>query len=120
MGNLVIPGDVSEVSDGYHSFAELYRHRIALWINVCLAHRECAFRSEKNADGSQWEGWFILGLDHPRFGQMTYHLPDSYRDCCDFAPWKVRNYDYDGHTSEDVYQRLLEMAEDAAAEAQAE
>lgn len=59
---LSIPAGV-EVSDGYHTFTELYEHRCTLWITLCRALRlltvnktqrpePVVWRSKKHSDGS--------------------------------------------------------------------
>ena len=98
-----------EVSDGYHTFNELYEHRHALFINVVLAHADKAFKTRKNHKGETFEGWFILGFDSA-YGQLTYHLPDSYWDCA-VVKEVESNSTYDGHTVDDVLKRLLLLSE---------
>ncbi|MET4695217.1 hypothetical protein V5J35_000855 [Endozoicomonas sp. NE40] len=36
---IILPCDVSQVSDGYHTFAELYDHRCLLWVNVLQSNK---------------------------------------------------------------------------------
>lgn len=94
-------------SDGYHTFKELYDHRIALYIALMRANPGISWKSERHADGSKWDGWFIAGMTLPT-GAITYHLPIS--------DWKYlrrtvktldRAPEWDGHTPADVVQRLL-------------
>lgn len=106
--------DTNLVSDGYHTFGELYEHRITLWIALCRAYSELAtyvgyevWKTRVHSDGSIWEGWFILGIT-AKEKQLTYHLPESKWNECDFelidkAP------EYDGHTPEDVLERLKNL-----------
>ena len=51
---ITLPCDVSEVSDGYHTFAELYDHRCLLWVNVLHAHKDKAFKTWRNDTGQEW------------------------------------------------------------------
>ncbi len=99
--------DKGNISDGYHTFNELYEHRHALFLNVVKAHKEQAFKTLRNQKGELWEGWFILGINTPH-GQITYHLPMFYWTLAD-VPEVERNADYDGHTSQDVVARLLAL-----------
>lgn len=108
MNKLLIPCDVGEVSDGYHTFNELYEHRcllFAAWLKYAPVTK--SWRSLKHEDGSSMPGWFIAGMDLPT-GTITYHLPLRMWDLMrgvrelEFAP------KWDGHTSEDVIQRLTE------------
>lgn len=52
-----------ETSDGYHTFNELYDHRIALFMALCASvpwTPPCKpWRSKKHSDGSSIEGWFV-------------------------------------------------------------
>ncbi len=102
---------VGETSDGYHTFNELYEHRIQLWITLCRelwVSREnveqLAWRSKLHSDGSSLEGWFVLGVGHNT--QITYHVPLERWDDCGFAATLERAPTFDGHTSADVLQRL--------------
>lgn len=103
-------GNADLVSDGYHTFKELYSHRCVLFVALCSSHRDYCYWTYKNSDGSEWDNWFLLVLNHPVAGQISYHLPTNllkniktvieYKDICD---------DYDGHTSTDVIKRLEEL-----------
>lgn len=112
--------DSNLISDGYHTFGELYEHRITLWITVCRlvdrydmlqynGKKKC-WRSELNSEGEKWDGWFLLGLyqNIDGFG-ITYHLPMSKWDDCDFAEELEKAPKFDGHTSEDVLGRLRNL-----------
>lgn len=101
---LTLPCEVGEVSDGYHTFNELYEHRHVLFINVVMAHRDDAFKTWKDDKGETWEGWFILGIN-TRQGQVSYHLPKDYWPLVSVKEIE-RNSDFDGHTAEDVVLRL--------------
>lgn len=103
------PADMGEVSDGYHTFSELYAHRIALFIALCGmiddGHGN-VWRSKAHSDGSIWLGWFILGINTKMGEQITYHLPISDWERTDFARTVDKAPEYDGHTSADVLSRL--------------
>lgn len=97
--------------DGYHTFDELYAHRITLYIALCKllvqdGHPETVWRSRKHSDGSQWGNWFILGINTMAKTQITYHISDMYWDTCDFAVTLEKAPKFDGHTSLDVIKRL--------------
>ena len=104
--------DTNKVSDGYHTFGELYEHRIVLYIAFCkLAERDnkLIWRSRKHSDGSEWDGWFLLGIGEKEGKQITYHLPTSYWDQCEFAYTKDKAPAFDGHTSADVLSRIASL-----------
>lgn len=93
------------ISDGYHTFKELYDHRIRLFIELCRAmsyhFHYRIFRNKVDKD------WMILGLydDTKKGTQITYHLPIKYwKECEQFS--KTDNPKFDGHTSKDVLKRL--------------
>ena len=127
-----------QVSDGYHTFDELYDHRIQLWITATSLMKECnnlparvdgigrplrrytyqVWRSQKHDDGQLafGGGWFVLGVNvflHSggigHSTSMTYHLPISYWDQCDFAETFEQAPPFDGHTSQDVLERLKNL-----------
>ncbi len=109
--SLILPCDVSQVSDGYHTFEELYEHRHLLFINLLSIYDYCAFKTRRNQEGEELKGWFIAGLDLS-FGQITYHMPMKY-----WPHLAVReiesNADYDGHNSKDVLNRLGNLCQTA-------
>ncbi|XAI95720.1 hypothetical protein [Dolichospermum phage Dfl-JY23] len=105
----IIPGNVS---DGYHTFDELYEHRCLLFLFLCK--KFCKYqkwKALKHDDGSSFEGYFIAGLDL-REGIdddpiiITYHLPLEYWDSCD-SPILTNAPKWDGHTSKDVVDRMM-------------
>ena len=108
---LKLPMPVDQVSDGYHTFKELYDHRHALWMLVLLHNRDHAFKTRKNQDGKEWPGWFIAGMNTP-FGQITYHLPEKLWNKLS-VPERERNADYDGHTPASALKRILELVKNA-------
>lgn len=105
--------DTNRVSDGYHTFGELYDHRITLYIALCrLAHHETrceVWRSRAHSNGEVWDGWFILGINKAGGKQITYHLPESDWARCDFAETLGAAPTWDGHTSSDVLTRIKEQ-----------
>ena len=65
--------DPGEISDGYHTFNELYAHRSALFLALLKSHGG-GWAAEKHNDGTMHEGYFIAGME---IGgqQISYHLP---------------------------------------------
>lgn len=92
-----------QVSDGYHTFDELYEHRCLLFINLCLAHAHAAYWRP------HYPEWPLIGLDLPQ-GQITYHVPEKFVRLFD---GKIKNGgpEWDGHTSGDVLITLAKFAE---------
>jgi hypothetical protein len=104
MPTLHIACETDEVSDGFHTFGELYEHRIALLLALlrALGH---GWRSKAHADGSSYEGWFVVGTTLAT-GEITYHLPMRDWDNTHWLTTLDRAPSWDGHTSIDVIARL--------------
>lgn len=96
----------SSTSDGYHTFDELYDHRITLWIALCKEHPKRSWRSTLHHDRTSFDGWFVLGMDRGEGEQKTYHLPIGRWPETDFAQELPRAPKFDGHTSADVLDRI--------------
>jgi hypothetical protein len=106
----VTKADTNKISDGYHTFEQLYEHRIKLWIALLKDKPfEKVWRSERHSDGSVWKGWFILGYGKKQGEQLTYHLPIKYYVDTKFAETLDKAPEYDGHTPEDVLERLKKL-----------
>lgn len=106
-----LEGDESmDASDGYHTFTELYEHRIVLFIALCKIVSSWkaidVWRSERHSDGSKYDGWFVLGMGRRKGEQITYHLPMIKWEETNFAQTRKKAFKFDGHTSYDVLQRL--------------
>jgi hypothetical protein len=104
--------DKSKISDGYHTFGELYDHRNMLFVNLCKLLKKQDFhvwRSIKHSDGSMDKDWFIMGINKGHGNQITYHLPISMWDSTMWAETLDKAPDYDGHSSKDVLTRLTTL-----------
>lgn len=112
--------DTNKISDGFHTFGELYENRIELFIAFCklyishitdngnIGNSRKVWRSKRHSDGELafGGGWFVLGLFKEKGKQITYHLPEEYWERCDFAQELEKAPEFDGHTSQDVIERL--------------
>lgn len=107
-GPVAIDCLTGQVSDGYHTFDELYEHRCLLFAALC-GWVGGAFKTRRNDKGEEWPGWFIAGFNSP-MGQVTYHLPDSLWDLTQ-ADEVAQNDGYDGYTATDVAARLRALLE---------
>lgn len=113
---LILPCEVENVSDGYHTFKELYEHRITLYIALCknVEYLDVemgkgggiTWRSELHSDGTKFKGWFILGINYEKGKQITYHLPMSRWNDTKFARTLDKAPEWDGHTPQDVLERI--------------
>lgn len=97
-----------QVSDGYHTFDELYAHRVRLFSALMSAHEDKAWWSHRHHDGSKMDGWIIAGIKTPA-GMVTYHLPES--EIPNLPAWLEfpRGMEWDGHTADDVLERLKSL-----------
>jgi hypothetical protein len=118
--------DEMDASDGYHTFTELYDHRIALYIALCKVwvginsvfkdrDEEYAkrypqvWRSKLHSDGTSFDGWFVLGINKEKGRQITYHLPLSKWNETEFAETLENAPEFDQHSSADVIDRIKSM-----------
>ncbi len=99
--------NTGEVSDGYHTFDELYEHRHVLFMALMSQNKDISWMAERHDDGSFFEGWFVAGVNLPT-GVVTYHLPDRLRDVIENLGIPVYRDapKWDGHTSSDVVTRI--------------
>lgn len=110
----LVDGEAGSVSDGYHTFDELYEHRIELYLLVCALlagrhHNVPVWKSKKHSDGFVLDGRFALGLFKDKGNQITYHLPMTYWDMCSFAEELETAPEFDGHKPGDVLMRLSKL-----------
>lgn len=83
------PVDIGEVSDGYHTFNELYRYRMlynAAFFNLLARNGQVEVcKSRKHSDGEKCFGsddWFIVMAILPT-GQVSNHYESKYWDLFD-------------------------------------
>ena len=97
--------EIEKIKDKYHTFAELYEHRYALYSRLVNTGAHKAVKSKKHHDGSEYDWYFIVFLYLPEW-QVSYHIPQEYWDnfkCEEKDLWDKRDW----HTSYDVIRRLL-------------
>lgn len=91
-----------DISDGYHTFGDLYHHRAILFSIICNQNKDRAWKSKLHDDGTMFdEDMFIVGIATPE-GHYTYHYhTNPYWDMFD-----VKELDYapkwDGHKPKDI------------------
>lgn len=103
--------DIGDLSDGYHTFNQLYHQRAILFATIVNLNPDKSWKSFKHEDGKYCfdkDGeWFIVGVDTPE-GSYTYHYDKKYWDYFKCPELEVAKH-WDGHTEEDV-TRLLSLA----------
>lgn len=99
---------IGDLSDGYHTFNQLYYQRMMLFAALVRVYKTRAWKSRRHEDGELCfnGGWFVVGIDTPQ-GSYTYHYEDKYWDMFDCEELPVGKH-WDGHTEEDV-TRLLSL-----------
>jgi len=103
--------EVGDLSDGYHTYRELYEFRkmynATLFNEWAIRGKYDVHKSERHHDGEECfgGGWFIVVAMLPK-GQITNHYKME-----DWNLFRVPQYDkalfeYDGHDGGDVLERL--------------
>ena len=89
-----------ELSDGYHSFNELYYHRMILFSIICNQNKTISWKSKLHEDGTMFDDYFIVGINTPN-GQFTYHYHIGHWDKFDVIELENAPH-YDGHRPNDI------------------
>jgi hypothetical protein len=102
---------IGDLSDGYHTFNELYHHRAVLFSVICNSMPDKAWKSKLHDTGDMFDGMFIVGIETPD-GQATYHYDiNPYWDM-----FKVKELEkapkWDGHTPTDAINRIAKLRKD--------
>lgn len=100
--------DKGQVSDGSHTFNELYYHRMILFSVICNSHKDICYKSKLHDDGTMFPGYFIVGIRTPE-GDYSYHYQMEYWDKFNVAEFE-RAPKWDGHKPEDI-TRLFSLLE---------
>ena len=100
--------EIDDVSDGFHTFRQLYYQRMMLFATIVRQNKDKAWKSLRHEDGELCfgGGWFIVGVDTPK-GSYTYHYEDNYYSLFDCKELEKGKH-WDGHTEKDV-TRLLSL-----------
>ena len=112
----------NQISDGYHTFEELYEFR--KMYNACLFNEWASHtsyggkeeplydvhKSTRHHDGELCfgGGWFIVSAMLPT-GLISNHYKMKDWDLFQVPIVEKAKYEFDGHTGEDVLQRLKDL-----------
>ena len=66
--------DCSNISDGNHTFGELYFYKDILTAALFNTYHNRCWKTKRNSDGTVCDGYFIVGMN-TQFGQIIYHYP---------------------------------------------
>lgn len=100
-----------KISDSHHTFEELYEFRVlyqALLFNEWAKTSEIeVYKSRKHHDGEPCFGGdtFIVVAMLPT-GQISNHYKLKYWDLFQIPEYEKSIYEYDGHNSKEVIQRV--------------
>lgn len=105
------PTDAGHISDGYHTFDELYEYRMLYNAHAATGWLAAGFpvvKSWRHSDGELCfgGGWFIVTAELPS-GQVSNHYAAEHWGLFD-VPEVGLPPAYDGHTPQDVAHRLRE------------
>ena len=95
-----------DISDGWHTFGELYHHRMILTSIIANQNKEFAWKAKEHHDSTMFDDNFIIGFDTPE-GQYSYHYHLDHWDLFDVKELKQAP-EYDGHMPSDI-DRLLSL-----------
>lgn len=100
---------VKSISDGHHSFEELYHHRILLFATICNLLPDISWKSKNHHpdDDLIFNGCFIAGINTNN-GEASYHIKLKYWDI-----FNVRELEhapkFSGYSPEESIQRILNL-----------
>lgn len=98
-----------KISDGYHTFDELYHHRAMLFSVICNDRPNMAWKSKQHHDGTMYNGMFIVGVETPD-GQATYHYDiEPYWDRFNVKELPLAP-EWDGHTPSQAIERISSLS----------
>lgn len=122
--------DANDVSDGYHTFGQLYDCRLAynvalfnewsrehnmynegtLGCNIPILPKYNVHKSKKHHDGELCfgGGWFIVVAILPT-GQITNHYKLEDWDLFKIPETEKALVEFDGHNTDDVISRLISL-----------
>lgn len=88
------------ITDGSHTFDELYYHRMVLFSIICNINSNMAWKSKLHSDGTMFDNYFIVGIT-TKEGDYSYHYKLE-----DWDRFKVKELDkapeWDGHKPSDI------------------
>jgi hypothetical protein len=101
---------VKNISDGNHTFADLYFQRMSLLSVICSCYPELSWKSKKHFDEENdpmYNDDFLAGINTSE-GVVTYHIKLKYWDLFDI-PEIERGPKYDGYNNNEALRRIISL-----------
>lgn len=74
--------DVNKISNGVHTYRELYDYCVGFFGIICNMNREVSWKSKVHSNGTIKDGYFIVGTETAE-GQVTFECELCYWDSFD-------------------------------------
>jgi putative component of toxin-antitoxin plasmid stabilization module len=112
------------ISDGNNTFDELYKHRNAIFIALCRLisstqsrsvtssqnlEELTVWKSLKNAQGTESNDWFIMGIGTRKEDCIGYQIPKVYWNDTRFAKELTFAIDFGDNSSKKITEKLLQL-----------
>ena len=102
--------NVKKISDGNHTFEELYLQRMYLFSAICSCYPELSWKSKKHFDEEKdpmFNDCFIVGTKTP-LGVASYHFKLEHWN--EFSVKEIKTApQYNGYTPEVVLSRIKSL-----------
>lgn len=111
--------DREEISDGYHTFKELYRYRMLYNAHAALGWQAVGIpvvRSRRHHDGEPcFDGEYFIVVATLPTGQVSNHYKLKHWDVFDGILQAARAPEWDGHTPAEAADRIARALPEIAA-----
>lgn len=116
INNLIIENkrmgmSAKDISDGNHTFRELYKQRLVLFCTICNLFPDISWKAKKHFDNDNdpmFNGCFIAGINTPE-GVACYHIKLEYWDLFTI-PEIEKSPEYTLYSSDEVLERILSLS----------
>ena len=101
---------VKQISDGHHTFEDLYKNRLILFCVLCNSNPNISWKSKKHFDEENdpmFNGDFIAGINTPE-GIATYHFKLEFWDLFQI-PEIEKAPRYDNYDNATVLKRIYSL-----------
>ena len=102
---------VKQISDGHHTFEDLYKNRLILFCTLCNSNPDISWKSKKHFNEEKdpmFNGDFIAGINTPE-GIATYHFKLEFWDLFQI-PEIERAPKYDNYDNATVLKRIYSIS----------